>query len=137
MTESVVPEILCDPPPVTVYELIVPPGAAHVTVAVLESTAETETLVGAFGTVYVAATVVVPPLPLELIEVIVNDPDVGYCVLPPRPVTVTGDVVFVAVVIPVPETEYDDAPFATVNDIVIELVFLLCTVALVTAGDNV
>jgi len=44
--------MLCDPPPVTEYELIVPLGAAHVTVAVVVPVGVADTLVGAFGIVY-------------------------------------------------------------------------------------
>jgi hypothetical protein len=64
---SVVPEMLCDPPPPPVYEDAPPEGAVNVTVAVVEPVAVAERLVGGFGSVYEAATnPAVPASPAEL-----------------------------------------------------------------------
>lgn len=74
---SVVPEILCDPPPPPVYEDAPPTDPVNVTVAVVGLVAVAERLVGGFGRVPavpdVAAvpTVPVPPAPLYGVTVIV------------------------------------------------------------------
>ena len=74
---SVVPEILCDPPPPPVYEVAPPEDPVNVTVAVVVPVAVAERLVGGFGRVPavpdVAAVPAVPPplAPLYGVTVIV------------------------------------------------------------------
>lgn len=129
MTVSVVPLMLCDPPPVTLYELIVPLGAVHVTVAVVAPVTVATTLVGAFGSVDEAAIVPTVPDPAVPTGVSVNPP---YDVLAARAVVFVGKfvklsvydvpVIPVTVVNPVPESVNDVAPAAPphpkVNDVV-------------------
>ena len=64
---SVVPEILCDPPPPPVYEDAPPDGAVNVTVAVVELVAVADRLVGGFGRVPAVPDVAaVPAVPVPL-----------------------------------------------------------------------
>ena len=133
VTVSVVPEITCDPPPVTVYDPIVPLGAVHVTVAVVGPVTVATTFVGASGSVYVAATVPAVPLPAGPTGVSVNPP---YDVLVARLPSVYGvPVIPVTGVNPVPESVNDVAPAPPPHPNVIEVeVFELTTKPVTCAG---
>ena len=132
---SVVPVMLCVPPPPPVYDVAPPEDPVNVTVAVVVPVAVAERFVGGFGGVVAAPAVPAVPLPPVPTGVSVNGP---YDVFPERlPSVYDVPVIPVTVVNPVPESVNDVAPAPPPHPNVIEVEVFELTAKPVTGAGTV